>query len=75
MVAFLTKLLLSVRSRTPSQVSPRAEFLVLRHQALIISRKSVAQVRSRNLDRFVFVWLYRLFPSILVRSQWSSRRP
>ena len=42
-----------------------AENLVLRQQVIVLSRKSPARVRLRNIDRLIFVWLYRLFPSIL----------
>jgi len=31
----------------------------------VLSRKSRTRVRSRNLDRLLLVWLYRLYPSIL----------
>ena len=42
-----------------------AENLVLRQQVIVLSRKSRSRVRLRNIDRLIFVWLYRLFPSIL----------
>ena len=32
---------------------------------IILSRKSPSRVRLRNIDRLMFVWLYRCFPSIL----------
>jgi len=38
--------------------------LVLRQQPIILSRKS-PRVWLRNIDRLVFLWAYRLFPSIL----------
>jgi transposase InsO family protein len=65
MFAFLTKLLLVVRSRLKSQARLKAEILVLRQQVIVLSRKSGARVRLRNIDRLIFVWVYRLFPSIL----------
>jgi hypothetical protein len=65
MVAFLTKLLLIVRSRLCSQARLQAEILVLRRQVLILGRKSPSRVRLRNLDRMILVWLYRLFPALL----------
>src|SRR5215475_5428513 len=61
MLAFLTKLLLIVRSRLRSQARLEAENLVLRRQVLILSRESPTRVRLRNLDRLVLVWLYRSF--------------
>jgi hypothetical protein len=53
MLAFLTKLLLIVRSRLRSQARLRAEILVLHQQVLVMSRKSPSQMRLRNLDRLV----------------------
>jgi hypothetical protein len=32
---------------------------------IVLSRKSRSRVWLRNIDRLIFVWLYRLFPSIL----------
>jgi hypothetical protein len=65
MFGFLTKLLLVVRSRLKSRARLEAEILVLRQQVIVLSRKSPLRVRLRNIDRLVFVWLYRLFPSLL----------
>jgi transposase InsO family protein len=38
---------------------------VLRHQVIVLQRKSRGRVRLRNADRWCFVQLYRMFPSIL----------
>jgi hypothetical protein len=65
MFAFLTKLLLVALSRLKSRASLEAENLVLRQQVIVLSRKSRSRVRLRNIDRLIFVWLYRFFPSIL----------
>ena len=65
MFQFLTKLLLVARSRLKSQASVEAENLVLRQQVIVLSRKSPTRVRLRNIDRLIFVCLYRMFPSIL----------
>jgi len=51
------------RSRLRSRASP--ENLVLRQQVIVLSRKSRSLVRPRNLDRLIFVWLYRFFSAIL----------
>jgi hypothetical protein len=32
---------------------------------IVLSRKSRSRVRLRNVDRLIFVWLYRCFPAIL----------
>ena len=65
MFAFLTRLLLVARSRLKSRASLEAENLVLRQQVIVLSRKSRSRVRLRNIDRLIFVWLYRFFPAIL----------
>ena len=65
MFAFLTKLLLVMRSRLRSRARLEAENLVLRRQVLILSRKRPSRVRLGNLDRLVLVWLYQAFHSIL----------
>jgi transposase InsO family protein len=65
MVEFLTKLLLVARSRLKSRARLGAENVVLRQQLIVLSRTSQARVRLRNTDRLLFVWLYRLYPSIL----------
>ena len=65
MFAFLTKLLLVARSRLKSRASLEAENLVLRQQVIVLSRKSRSRVRLRNIDRLIFVWLYRFFPATL----------
>jgi transposase InsO family protein len=65
MLAFLTKLLLVARSRLRSRARLEAEILVLRQQVIVLRRKSGARMLLRNFDRLIFVWMYRLFPSIL----------
>jgi hypothetical protein len=65
MFAYLAKLLLLARSRLRSRASLEAENLVLRQQVIVLSRKSPSRARLRNIDRLIFVWLYRFFPTIL----------
>ena len=65
MFAFLTRLLLIARSRLKSRARLEAENLVLASAGDCLSRKSQSRVRLRNIDRLIFVWLYRFFPSIL----------
>jgi transposase InsO family protein len=48
-----------------SRVSHDAEILFLRQQLLVLRRSAPARLRLRNTDRLIFVWLYRLFPSLL----------
>ncbi len=65
MVAFLNWFLLVLHSRFKSRARLEAENIVLRQQLIVLSRNSQARVRLWNTDRLMFVWLYRLFPSIL----------
>jgi transposase InsO family protein len=61
-LTFLRALLASMRG---SRVSRDAELLFLRQQLLVLRRSAPARLRLRNTDRLIFVWLYRLFPSLL----------
>jgi hypothetical protein len=65
MVAFLTQLLLAVRSRLTRRVRLEAENLILRHQLVVLRRKSPRRVKLWNIDRLLFVWSYRLYPLLL----------
>ena len=65
MVAFLSQLLLAIRSRFTSRAWLEAENLLLRQQLVVLQRKSSTRVRLRNIDRLLLVWLYRLYPSLL----------
>ena len=63
MVAFLSQLLLAIRSRFTRRTRLEAENLIAN------SRSATAQVptrvRLRNIDRLVICWLFRLYPSLL----------
>jgi len=65
MVAFLTQLLLAIRSRFTRRARLEAENLLLRQQLVVLRRKAPTRVRLWNIDRMLFVWLYRLYPSLL----------
>ena len=65
MVTFLIRLLLIFCARFKSRERLEAENTVLRQQVIVLSRGSRTRVRLRNIDRPIFVSLYRLFPSIL----------
>ena len=60
MVAFLTQLLLTIRSRFTQRARLEAENLLLRQQLVVLRRKSPTRVRLWNIDRLRLVWLYRL---------------
>src|SRR5258708_7800198 len=42
-----------------------AEILVLRQQLNVLRRQVSKRPQLSNTDRFLFVWLYRWFPSVL----------
>ena len=65
MVEFLIKFLLVARSRLKSRARFEAEILMLRQQVIVLSHKSRSRVWLRNIDRLIFVWIYRRFPSVL----------
>jgi hypothetical protein len=37
----------------------------LRQQLVVLQRSAPARLRLRGADRLIFVWLYRLFPSLI----------
>ena len=47
-----------------SHAAREAEVAFLRQQLLILKRSAPARLRLRAADRLIFVWLYRLFPSV-----------
>ena len=65
MVAFLIQLLLAIRSWFARRARLETENLILRQQLVVLRRKSPKRVRLWNIDRLLFVWSYRLYPSLL----------
>ena len=65
MSEILTLFRVLLTSMRRSRVSRDAEILFLRQQLLILRRSAPARFRLRNTDRLIFVWLYRLFPSLI----------
>lgn len=53
-----------IRNRFRSAAEIEAENVALRHQLNVVLRK-VPKVRLTGVDRALFVFLYRLFPSVL----------
>ena len=62
----LFKLILGV---VPLLFKPRArleaEILILRQQINVLRRRASKRPHLNNTDRFLFVWLYHWFPSVL----------
>jgi hypothetical protein len=62
----LLKLILGVlASLIRSRAKLEAENLVLRQQINVLRRRTPKRPDLNNTDRFLFVWLYRWFPSVL----------
>ena len=62
----LFKLILGVlASLFMSRAKLEAEILVLRQQINVLRRRASKRPHLNNTDRFLFVWLYRWFPSVL----------
>ena len=75
-VAFLSQLLLAIRSRFTRRARLEAENLLLRRQLVVLRRKSPKRVRLWNIDRLLLVWLcIDCTHSSWTRSSSSSRRP
>lgn len=65
MIALVRLLLTLLASSLRSKVSLKAENAPLRQQIIVLRRKLRGRAGLSNGDRLFFVWLYRLFPSIL----------
>jgi hypothetical protein len=65
MVSFLGLLFRILTSPLRSRASLEAEITYLRHQLNLMRRQAPAKPRLTALDRLLFVWLYRLKPSLL----------
>ena len=65
MIAFLSLFLHILVSPFKTRARLEAEILVLRHQLNVLRRQAPSKPRLTVADRVIFVWLYRLFPSVL----------
>jgi transposase InsO family protein len=65
MIAFLSLLLHVVVSPFRTKARLEAEVILLRHQLNVLRRRVPSNPKLAVADRLVFVWLYRLFPSVL----------
>src|ERR1017187_2962891 len=62
----LFKLILGVlASLFKSRARLEAEILILRQQINVLRRRAPKRPHLNNTDRFLFVWLYHWFPSVL----------
>jgi hypothetical protein len=65
MIAFLSLLLHVVVSPLKTTARLEAEIIMLRHQLNVLRRRVPSKPKLAVADRLLFVWLYRLFPSVL----------
>ena len=65
MVSILGLLLHVLASPFRSQARLEAEIVFLRHQLNLLRHRLPAKPRLTAADRLLFVWLYRLMPSLL----------
>jgi hypothetical protein len=65
MIAFLNLLFHVVVSPFKAQARLEAEIIMLRHQLNVLRRHVPSNPKLVVADRLLFVWLYRLFPSVL----------
>src|SRR5215216_974407 len=65
MIGFLILLLHVLVSQFKTQARLEAEIVLLRHQLNALRRRVPSKPRLTVADRLLFVWLYRLFPSVL----------
>jgi len=62
----LLKLILGLlASLRKSRATLEAEILMLRQQINVLRRRAPKRPHLNNIDRFLFVWLYRWFPCVL----------
>ena len=65
MIAFLSLALHVLISPFKTRARLEAEIVMLRHQLNVLRRRVPSKPKLSVADRLLFVWLYRLFPSVL----------
>jgi hypothetical protein len=65
MIAFQSLLLHVVVSPFKTKARLEAEIIMLRHQLNVLRQRVPSKPKLTVADRLLFVWLYRLFPSVL----------
>src|SRR5258708_40102351 len=65
MISFLILLVHVLVSPFKTQARLEAEIVLLRHQLSVLRQRVPSKPRLTVADRLLFVWLYRLFPSVL----------
>ena len=65
MIEFLSLVTHILVSPFKTRAQLEAEIILLRHQVNVLRRRLPPKPKLTVADRFLFVWLYRLFPSVL----------
>jgi transposase InsO family protein len=65
LIAFLILFLHVLVSPFRTRARLEAEIVMLRHQLNVLRRRVPSKPKLRVVDRLLFVWLHRLFPSVL----------
>jgi hypothetical protein len=65
MIGFLILFLHVLVSPFRTQAQLEAEIVLLRHQLGVLRQRVPSRPKLTLADRLLFVWLYRLFPSVL----------
>src|SRR5262249_14385484 len=65
MIEFFRLILPIMASFFKPRTKLAAEILILRQQLNVLRRQVSKRPQRSNTDRFLFVWLYRWFPSVL----------
>src|SRR5260370_920337 len=64
MIDFLNLFVHVLVSPFKSRARLEAEIVVLRHQLNVLRRCAPSKLRLTGVDRLIFAWLFRIFPSI-----------
>jgi hypothetical protein len=65
MIAFLSLFVHVLVSPIKTRAPLEAEIVLLRHQLNVLHRRVPSKPKLTPADRLLFIWLYRLFPSVL----------
>jgi transposase InsO family protein len=65
MIAFLSLFVHVLVSPLKTRARLEAEIVLLRHQLNVLRRRAPSKPKLTVADRMIFVWLYRLFPSVM----------
>ena len=66
MIAFLSRVLHVVVSPFKTRAQLESEIVLLRHRLNVLCRRVPSKPKLAVAKRLIFVWLYRLFPSVLI---------